>query len=125
MPFVAAARDRVRQLDKGDPERAILEFLLKHGVGVHNAKPWRIIERHLEGIGVEMTQVKFQQSILKATREGSIFIGSTDRDGYFLINDRGDVGRVREFYHRRIGKELANLQNLERLEKRQWPDGAR
>jgi hypothetical protein len=124
MPFVSAARDRVKQLKRDDPERVILQFLLNQGVGVDNAKPWPKIAQHLARRGIRMAKNTFQRGILKATRENDIFIGATDRHGYFLINDRGDADKMDEFYERRIKKERANLKNLRRLTNRQWPSSS-
>lgn len=125
MPFVHAAREEVQRLREGEPTRVVLEYLLAHGVGVQNAKSWRRIAEHLEENDIEMTREQFQQTILAETRTGEIFIGSTDHGpnrGFFLIQDRGDAGTIREFYRRRIAAEEANLANLERLIAAEWPE---
>jgi len=120
MPFVDSARARVARLHRTDRERIVLEFLLENAIGAAHAKPWDAIEGHLTTHDVWMSQKQFQQTILKSTREGDIFIG-VSRDGYFLINDKGDAEITRAFYRKRIKKELANLENLEQLIRDTWP----
>jgi hypothetical protein len=124
MPFDDATRVLVRQLPRRDKTRLVLEFLLEHGVGRDNAQLWSNIEDHLNAHGISMTQTHFQQTILKETTSGNIFIGSNDHGarGYFLIRDREDAEMAREFYTRRVAAEQANLNHLESLIRRQrWP----
>ena len=124
MPFVSAARTAVQKLPANDATRIVLLYLLKHGVGCHNAKPWSKIQEELDDHGITMTQTEFQQTILKDTRAGEIFIGANDHGrsrGYFLIQERVDAVTMREFYRKRIAAEQANLQNLERLIQIEWP----
>src|SRR6266853_848262 len=115
MPFVKAARTVVQKLPTTDPLRIVLEYLLKHGIGSHNAKPWGELQEELDDHGIKMTQTKFQQTVLKDTRAGEIFIGSNDHGrsrGYFLIQERVDAVTMWEFYQKRIAAEQANLANL-------------
>lgn len=125
MPFVNDARAEVRRLPADSPRRIVLQYLLDHGIGVQNAKSWARIAEHLEEHDIDITREQFQQTILADTRAGTIFIGSTDHGpnrGYFLIQDRGDAGTIREFYRRRIAAEQQNLGNLERLIALEWPE---
>ena len=125
MPFVASAKARIKELSAGDRTRIVLEFLLKHAVGVENAKPWPAIQNRLNKLGVRMTVQVFQQTILRATREGEIFIGSNDHGlgkGYFLIKNKNDAETMKKFYDKRIASEKANLKKLKRLIKIQWPE---
>ncbi len=118
MPFVAAAKAKIRQLPANDPTRIVLEFMLKHAVGIQNAKSWRMLSDELEDHAIHMTREQFQQTILKSTREGDIFIGSNDHGpgrGYFLIQDKGDASTMQDFYEKRIAAEEAHLTNLKRL----------
>ena len=120
MPFVAAARARVANLPKGSEERIILEFLLNNGVGRANAQPWNQIEAHLAAHGITMSQQKFQQGLLKETRENDIFIGSNDHGharGYFLIEDISDAEMMRDWYTRRMRVEKSRLDNLKKQSK--------
>jgi hypothetical protein len=124
MPFVDAARATVPKLPTSDPLRIVLEYLLKHGIGSHNAKPWSKIEEELDDHGIKMTQTEFQQTVLKDTRAGDIFIGANDHGrtrGYFLIRERVDAITMRDFYRKRIAAEQANLASLERLIDVEWP----
>ncbi len=124
MPFVDSARVAIQQLLQGDPKRAVLEYLLQHGLGRFNARPWRLIKAHLNANGIFVSQQQFQQGILKATRSGDIFIGSNDHGtgrGYFLIQDKDDAVIAREFYSRRIAAEQTNLKHLDALILQQWP----
>ena len=74
--------------------------------------------------GIAMTQTEFQQTILKDTRAGEIFIGANDHGrsrGYFLIQERVDAVTMREFYRKPIAAEQANFANLDRLIQIEWP----
>jgi len=62
-----------------------------------------------------MSKSQFQQTTLKDTREGTIFIGVAHGKGVYLIATREDAAKTKEFYDSRIGSELAHLGNLERL----------
>ena len=124
MPFVESVRAAVGKLPAKDATRIVVEYLLKHGVGSHNAKPWSEIEEELDDHGIKMTQTEFQQTILKDTRASDIFIGANDHGrsrGYFLIQERVDAVTMRDFYRKRIAAEQANLDNLERLIQMKWP----
>ena len=125
MPFLKAARAEVQRLRPRDPKRIVLEYLLANAVSVQNAKSWPVIRAHLMRRRIEMSREQFQQTILAETRAGEIFIGSNDHGpnrGYYLIQDRGDAGTMREFYRRRIAAEEQNLANLERLMGEEWPE---
>jgi hypothetical protein len=122
MAFVASARERVERLPVNNPERLILEFLLQNGVGAGRALPWRVIESQLKKHGVRMTREDFQQTHLKSSRENKIFIGSGP-SGFFLIQSQSDARKCAAFYRKRIAKETANLENLERLTAEEWPEG--
>jgi hypothetical protein len=78
MSFVNSAIHRASVLPAADEERIVLEFLIANGVGRSNAQPWRVIQEHLKKHGVSMQQQRFQQGILKRTRENDVFIGSND-----------------------------------------------
>jgi hypothetical protein len=124
MPFESAAKAKVRELPAGDPTRVVLQFLLRHAVGVQNAKPWAIIETYLRARGIHITRGQFQQTILKRTRQNDIFIGSTDHGpspGYFLIRKRDDAQVMQDFYTRRIAAEKSNLTKLKQLISTEWP----
>ena len=128
MPFVDAARALVQRLPPSDTTRVVLEYLLRHGVGRANARPWNNIEQYLNAHGINMSQTQFQQTILKETRSGDIFIGSNDRGtgrGYFLIKDKADAVLTREFYIRRITAERANLKRSDSLIRQRWPKARR
>ena len=127
MPFVEAARERARALPANDPMRIILEYMLRHAVGMQNSKPWSVIQDELDNHGIGMTQTKFQQTILAQTRSGDIFIASNDHGrsrGYFLIQDRADAFAMRNWYEARIAAEQANLTNLNNLIHAEWPEPA-
>jgi hypothetical protein len=118
MPFFTSAQALVAQLRPLDPMRVLLEYLLKNGVGHANARPWRAIEQHFIAMNIPMKKEQFQQSLLKATREGDIFIGSNDHNpgrGYFLIQTQQDAEIAREFYVRRIHVQEAHLNHLNAL----------
>jgi hypothetical protein len=94
--------------------RITLEYLLRHGVGRQNPCSLPEIVAHLNGEGVDISETGFQQTILKDTREGEVFIASSNR-GYFLIADEQDAIVMRDFYAHRIEAESRNLRNLQRL----------
>jgi hypothetical protein len=125
MPFTDAAKAKVKELPPGDRTRVVLEVLLKYAVGIENAQPWPAIERRLRKLKIPLTLQTFQQTILKTTRQGDIFIGSNDHEpgkGYFLIKDKKDAETMRKFYEKRIASEKANLKKLNRLIEAQWPE---
>ena len=127
MPFLEAARDRARNLPANDPMRIVLEYMLRHAVGVQNSKPWAAIQEELDDNGIRMTQTQFQQTMLAQTRAGDIFIASNDHGrarGYFLIHDRADALSMRDWYVARIAAEQTNLNNLNALIRAQWPEAA-
>jgi hypothetical protein len=124
MPFVNSAKAMVKALPPGDRTRVVLEVMLKHAVGIDSAQPWQAVERMLKKRGIRITLQTFQQTILKATRQGDIFIGSNDHEpgkGYFLIKDKEDAETMQKFYEKRIASEKANLKKLNRLIEAQWP----
>jgi hypothetical protein len=121
MPFTDAAREAVATLPAGDAMRVTLEFLLANAVGRENAVPWPRLRAHLKSRRVPMSKNVFQTSILKQTREGDVFIASSNR-GYFLIADADDVAVMRQFYNDRIASEQARLRRLRRLTLRQGWD---
>lgn len=123
MPFERAAREQLRSMSRNDPDRTVLEYLVEHALGRHNAKAWPEIQAHLESLGIDMSQTRFQQGLLADTRSGSIFIGSNDHPpaaGYFVIRDRADAEVAREFYLRRIAAQQINLERLNELIREEW-----
>jgi hypothetical protein len=75
MPFLEDARNAVRRLPDGDPLKITLEYLDENAVGWRNAVPIDEVLGHLAAQGHGMSKSQFQQTILKDTREGTIFIG--------------------------------------------------
>jgi hypothetical protein len=125
MAFANSVAQEVAGLAQDDPYRIVLEHLRQHGRGRANAKPYPEIETELARHGINMSQTQFQQTLLKRTREGDVFIGSTDQGpfrGYFLIEDVADAEVAREFYYRRIGGQQANLEQLEDLMRQSFPN---
>lgn len=124
--FANEAAVVARGLRPGDPMRVLLEYLLQNARGRVNAKTWPAIDRHLRENGVGVSKEQFQQTLLKRTRNGRIFIGSNDHGsgrGYFLIQDREDAAVAREFYTRRIEVQQENLNRLDELIEQTWPGG--
>jgi len=124
MAFANSVAQEVIGLAQDDPYRICLEYLRKHGRGRTNSKTYSEIQAELARHGIEMSQTEFQQTLLKRTRGGDVFIGSTDHGefrGYFLIDDADDAEVAREFYYRRIGDQQINLTQLERLMLRSFP----
>jgi len=125
MPFIDDVDQALAGRSEDDPFRIILAYMRREAVGRHNAKPWGYIEIELAQHNIYMSPNQFQQTILRETRGGTIFIGSTDQGafrGYFLIADREDAEVAREFYIRRIAAQHTNLNHLDRLIERQWPN---
>lgn len=124
MSFVNNARTRAASLPFGNEEKLVLDFLIVNGVGRMNAQPWGVLEAYLSSNGVSMTQQRFQQGILKQTRENDVFIGSNDHGrsrGYFLIDTIQDAEMMRDWYQRRIDTEQNRLDNLRtRAASRGW-----
>jgi len=124
MPFVDAIRQSLSHYPVGTPERIILDFLLENGVGRANAQPWAAIEAELMRHGFDWRIQKFQQGLLKTSREGDMYIGSNDRlpyRGYFIISEPGDANLMAEWYRKRMATEQARLDNLTGLINQQWP----
>jgi hypothetical protein len=117
MSFIPAVRREIGGRQPNDPIRLVLEFLLQNGVGRSNSKPIGDIITHLQANGVNITPTVFQQTILSDSRSSDYYIGSGSR-GYFLIDNRGDAERMRDFYESRIIAEQANLDNLRRQAQR-------
>ncbi len=115
MAFLEDARREIDRLPEGDPFRITLEYLDDHAVGWETAVPIDDVLAYLADRGHEMSKSQFQQTILKNTREGTIFIGVAHGKGIYLIADREDAAKTKEFYDSRIGSEMAHLTNLERL----------
>lgn len=113
--FTEIAQDRIRFLGDRDPERIVLEYLMKHARGNANARPWPFLESVLLANGSPMSKKKFQQTILKKSRANGVFIGSNDSGdsrGYFLIETEQDAKVMCGFYHKRIKAETENLSKL-------------
>jgi len=80
MPFADDAEQIIHQLSPGNPWRLTLEYLLACGKGRNNARPMGAVLAHLRANSVELTGPRFQTTVLKQTRLGSIFIGSGPAD---------------------------------------------
>jgi hypothetical protein len=125
MAFVNAVAEEIADLRADNPFRICLEYLQREGRGRVNSKPFAEIQAELATHGIEMTREQFQQTLLKRTRGGDIFIGSTDHGpyrGYFLIVDEEDAEIAREFYCRRIHDQQLNLDRLEELMGAEFPN---
>ncbi|MCP5428630.1 MAG: hypothetical protein H6966_10235 [Chromatiaceae bacterium] len=112
--FLDAADTQLKILDPESADHAILSYLRKYAVGLENAKPWQKIEEHLEEMGHDMIQKRFQNGLLQSSRRALYYIGSCNA-GYFLFAKPSDVKATRAFYRRRIGKEKENWDALEFL----------
>jgi hypothetical protein len=123
MAFLNDAKGIAPKLPVGSIERLIMDFLLQHGVGRQNAQPWSAIEDYLRQHGHSVRQQAFQQGLLKQSREGTVFIGSSDHGvrGYFLIRDKDDAEIIRQWYERRIAVEQGHLTQLKRLMQEEFP----
>ena len=99
-----------------------MDFLLKHGVGRQNAQPWPVIQDYLAQHGHDVRQQRFQQGLLKESRECSVFIGSSDHGirGYFLICNKTDAEIIQQWYSRRIAVEQGHLDQLNQLIKQEF-----
>ena len=123
MPFLSTIRESLNFFQIGTPERIILDYLLAEGVGRNNAKPWRNIESELSRHGFDWNIQKFQQGLLKASREGDMYIGSNDHlpfRGYFIIADQEDANLMAKWYKKRIDAEQSRLDNLNSLIQKEW-----
>ena len=124
MPFLQAIQQRLPHYPPGSTERLILDFLLQHGIGRQNAQPWRVIDAHLQQHGINIRVQTFQNGLLKASREGDMYIGSNDHrpfNGYFIIADQEDAELMADWYQRRIAREQQRLATLQQLIQQQWP----
>lgn len=122
MHFLAEAKRYVVTLPVGTKERVAIEYMLENAVGWENAKPWPEIEAHLNDHKIRMSKNTFQASVVGPSRAGKVFIGSTDSGikGYFIIAKSQDGRVMRAWYEKRINKEQANLDNLNKLLKEEW-----
>ena len=114
MPFINEAINLVRTLPANTPLRITLDYLLDNGIGRNNPVPLNVIVNHIISQGINISRTEFQQTVLKETREGDIFIGTSNR-GCFLIQDVDDAIVVRDFYENRIRAEQHHLDNLRSL----------
>jgi hypothetical protein len=125
MAFIKSVASEVAGLRPNDPYRVCLEYLDQKARGRAQAKTWTEIEAELTTHGINMSREEFQQTLLKRSRGGNIFIGSNDHGpfrGYFLIVDEEDAEIAREFYCRRIHTQQTNLDHLEDLMRREFPN---
>jgi hypothetical protein len=109
--FIDAAKTQLKITDPDSADHAILDFLLKHGVGAENAKCWKQINEHLSGLGLKMPKNYFQTNMLQRSRRNTFYIGSCHK-GFFLIAKQSDVDTTLAFYKGRIAKENANRDAL-------------
>jgi hypothetical protein len=118
MAFVDDAKKYVLSLKVGSAERLILDYLLNNAAGRNNARAWPEIDEFLQKNGHKIRQQRFQQGLLKSSREGTIFIAANDHGesrGYFLIKDRQDAEIMQNWYRRRIQTEQGHLDQLNNL----------
>ena len=114
MAFVDDARPHLAALPADSVDAIILEFLLERGIGRRNAQSWRKIDERLRQRGFRVRKQHFQHGLLAASREGTLFIGSTNR-GYFLVQDRQDAAAMQRWYRERIAVEQSHLDQLNML----------
>jgi len=125
MPFSNSIAQEIAGLDQRDPYRILLENMRLEALGRNNSKAFGVIEAELAQRGVNVTQTQFQQTLLKKSRGGQVFIGSTDHGphrSYFLIETPDDAEVAREFYRRRIHDQQVNLNLLEDLMRQAFPN---
>ena len=123
MSFVSATENLLSHYPEDAPERILLTYLLNNAVGRENAKPWRIIEGVLAQNGHDWRVQKFQQGLLKKSREGQAYIASNDHGefrGYFIIDERADAELMADWYRERIATEQQRLDHLEGLILDEW-----
>ena len=121
MSTVKNVQNRVANLPQGHEERVLLKFLLDNAVGKSNAKPWPVIESYLKANNISMTQRRFQQGILKHSRENEVFIGSKSHGkakGYYLIHTYDDAKAMLDWYIKRRDVEQNRINNLKALAKK-------
>lgn len=122
MAFNESLAEAIEQASGRD--KAILEYLATNAIGRVNAKPWSAINAHLRANGFgNMQQTTFQQTLLKKTRESSLFILSCDRaphKGYFIAAEKEDAEVMVHWYKNRIASEETNLYKLEELISQRW-----
>jgi hypothetical protein len=120
MPFQSYAADFSATLSHDS--QVAFSYLRENAVGWAKAKTWPEIEEYLHRQGIRMTKNSFQASVVKPSREGKAFLGSTDAGirGYFIIASPEDAAVMRAWYKKRIAKEQANLDNLNALVKEEW-----
>lgn len=107
--------------EPGSVEAIILDYLRKNAVGRKNAKTWPKIARHLEKNKAHCRCQRFQNGLLKDSREDRLFIGSHDCHGFFIIQEPEDAQLMIDFYRKRIEKETERLEHLRSLCEQQWP----
>lgn len=116
--FSKCLSDWIEKYPTRSSARAILEYLRDNAMGSEMAKSWNKIRSHLASKNLVCTKEWFQQNLLKESRNGNLFIGSTDRGvakGYFIIRNRADVEVMVEFYQRRINVEKSHLDHIYNL----------
>lgn len=125
MAFIKSVANEIAGLRPNDPYCVCLQYLDQKGRGRTQARTWKEIRAELARHNIEMTREEFQQTLLKRTRGGDIFIGSNDQPpyrGFFLIVDEQDAEIAREFYCRRIHTQETNLKRLEKLIRDEFPN---
>lgn len=118
--FIDAARQALLVLSPNHPLHITLSYLVASGTGYGNAKTIDQILEQLKAHGMSLSGKVFQTTLLKATRESDVFIGSGP-NGFFLIESLGDACVMRDFYLNRIAAEEHHLGHLVRLaRKKGW-----
>lgn len=122
--FIAAAQRELETLDPHDPDRIILAYLLRNAIGLANAKTWPKIQEHLREHRITNFRCQaFQNGLLRRSREGDFYIGSTDkggsngRGGYYIINGKEDVYIMWKWFRKRMEKENERCEHLLNLAK--------
>lgn len=123
MPFIDSIRENIGNYPPGSVNRIVLDYLLENAVGRVNARGWPAIDAHLRSHGIEIRQQTFQYGLIKASREGDMYIGSYDKNpcrGYFIIADQEDAELMASWYEARIQRETQHLDHLRELIVEQW-----
>lgn len=117
--FIAAAQRELETLDPHDPDRIILAYLLRNAIGLANAKTWPKIQEHLREHRITNIRCQaFQNGLLRRSREGDFYIGSTDRGGtnghggYFIIETQEDVFAMWKWFTDRMEVEEDRIGHL-------------
>jgi hypothetical protein len=113
---IAAWRPRAGD-EYGRDKKLFLHYMLKHCLGVSNAKSIEDVVRSIS-LKKKYKKEQFQHRIIVPLREERDFFIGTGTKGIYLVSDAIDVHTTVDFYAKRIRSEHKHLRNLKSIARR-------